>query len=268
MIRNAVIFAIMSFILLACKQSQNKKNELVETIIEDEIPSAIWHYSAYLDSIITKKTIFKYSWTCASFAYEIAYDKSNPDSILFTGYNEVFKMPLVKKDFHTYWAGDTIQHWILNFSNDYNSLTIKEYMYPTYAQKADPNAYDFLKIGTKIDTLSKYFIKNILAGNYKTDDKEISLTDYFESSDGFSDYYKIIGIDSAFTYSLVINFWEMVPQMDLINLYREDGTFYKNLNWSFNEDTLILRNVKEKYKDGDFDGGIADTILYKLLKIK
>jgi hypothetical protein len=261
------IIIIASILFIACHNSSNKKVQQIDTLIPDDIPTSTWHYSSYVDSTIANKSIYKYSWTCASFAYEIDYDKRNPDSIQFTGYNESFKLSLSKKKEHIYWAGDTIQHWIITFSNDYSSLQIKEYMYPTYAKKADPEIYKFVKDNKRIGMLSEYFIKNILSGKYRNEEIEISLTDKFESTDGFSDKYKITGIDSASTYEVVINFWEMVPQMDLINLYRQDGSFYKQYNWSFNNDTLILRNVREIYKDGGFDGGIAEDVVFKIEKI-
>ena len=255
---------------LSCNNSidrQNINKEMVATN-NSTIPTAKWFYKPYIDSSIIKQSIFRYSYSCASFAYEVSYDKNNPDSILFIGYNEDLKLPLIKKSDKVFWAGDTIQHWVLNFSDGFSGMTLKEYMDKSYANKADPKTYHFDRDDIIIQRLSKYFIKNILAGKYESQNREIILTDEFVYSNGFSDYYKIIGIDSVDTYEVIINFWEMVPQMDLIRLFREDGSFYKDYNWQFENNKLIFRQVKELYKDGDFSGGVAEDIIYVLEKTK
>jgi len=247
--------------------SQNDKKEIA-AITDSIIPTANWFYKPYTDSSIIRQSIFKYSYSCASFAYEVSYDKKNPDSILFKGYNENMKLPLIRKSENMFWAGDTIQHWVLTFLDGFSGITLKEYMDKSYANKADPKSYHFDREDKDIKSLSKHFIKNILAGKYKSQNHEIILTDELVKSDNFSDYYKIIGIDSVETYEVVINFWEMVPQMDLINLFRKDGSFYKQYNWQFVNNKLILRRVKELYKNGDFSGGVAENVVYELEKIK
>ena len=261
---------VFGMISLACNNSlssQNNNKEIV-TITEISIPTAKWFYRPYTDSSINRQSIFKYSNSCASFAYEVLYDKNNPDSILFKGYNENMKLPLIRISDNIYWAGDTIQHWVLKFLDGFSRMTLKEYMDKSYANKADSKTYLFDREDKDIESLSKHFIKNILAGKYKSQNHEIILTDELIKTDEFSDYYKIIGIDSVDTYEAVINFWEMVPQMDLINLFRKDGSFYKQYNWQFENNKLILRRVKEIYKDGDFSGGVAENVDYELEKTK
>ncbi len=244
-----------------------------------DFPTGIWHYTAYIDSTIFYKSIFKYAWTFASFAYEVAFDTKQPDSCYFKGYHEDFKLPLKKVSNYVYQAGDTVQYYVLTFENNFSQLKIKEYHNNKYwKQKADPATYIYKRADKNIKSLSKYFIDNILKDKYIASGHSVLFSDSLISKDDFSDYYGIYGIDSAATYEVVIDFWEMVPQMDLINLFDKSGHFIKQYNWSFIGGKLILRNVHNVYKDGDkvvsnssegdFAGGEADDIAYEFEKAK
>jgi len=219
------------------------------------------------DSTIINKSIFKYSYSCASFMYEIIFDKKKPDSIFFKGYNESSYMHLTRISNKVYRTGDTIQYWVITFEIGFNSLTIKEYMKKSYAQKADPNTFRFDKSENDPGKLSKYFIDNILAGQYKDGDQKIVFTNRLVSNDGFYDYYKVDGIDSVKTYDVVINFWDMVPQMDLVRFYNSEGWMMKQYEWEFEGKVLNLRRVEIIYTNaGDFDRGIAKKVVYSLEK--
>lgn len=268
MIRIISILTILTLYSCSNKvegQHSNEQNNLGTTNkVTYEIPDGRWSYSAYLDSTVIEKSIFKYSDGPASFAYNIVYNSNKPDSILLIGYNENIILPLTQKDIRTYWAGDKIQHWVLTFNDNYSRLFIKEYMDPTYAHKADPEEYLFLKSDRDIGKLSNYFVSNILKGKYFSDTVELEITNKLVSKDGFTDYYEIKGIEGIKTFSITINFWEMVPQIDMIYFYNPKGNYVRQYNWSFSKDELILRDVEEIYEDGDFAGGKPTDTAYKL----
>ncbi|PSR52577.1 hypothetical protein AHMF7605_03065 [Adhaeribacter arboris] len=243
------------------KKEAEKRNKVQRPNISysNKISTGKWYFLPYTDSTIINKSIFKYSQSCASFAYMISYDSSNPDSIFFKGYHEETMMPLIKRSDTIFWAGDTIQHWEITFNNDFSSLQFQEYMDKSYAHKADPRLFQFAKSVKEIQNLAIYFNKFILAGAYKNEQSKVRFTDKFE----------VVGIDNAATYELVIDFWEMVPQMDLINLFDKKGELLKQLNWEYDGEILKLRNVRQIYdKDGDLDRGVAEDIIYELKKIK
>lgn len=268
---NRTILIISVTVFVACSK-QTDKQESTDHITEEiqerstgGLPNGNWHYTAYTDSTIYHKSVFRYSWSCASFAYQIIYDRSNSDSIKFIGYNEQVTLPLTKKDENTYWAGDTIQHWILKFSRDYSQLNMLEYIDPSYANKADPKTYNFKLTEKKITRLSKHFVSNIFKGSYINDTLRIELTDNLKKSEPFTDYYELNGFGDYQTYSIVINFFEMVPQMDLINFYDKRGAFVKQYHWKFNNEELFLFNVQEIYDEGgDFSGGKPTDVAFIL----
>lgn len=255
--------------LLSCSNQTDKqikeKQDLQETN-NSGLTSGEWYYSPYVDSTIFNKSIFKYSYTCASFAYQIIYDTNRPDSILFVGYHEQTVLPLIKKEEKMYWAGDKTQHWVLKFNDDFSKLTFKEYMDPTYANKPDPKEYVFTKADKKIkQNLSRHFILGILKGKYINDSLEVELTDRLIKRDDFTDFYELKGLNNLKTYSIAIDFWEMIPQMDLIYFYDNKGnaSYY---NWTFENADLVLRHVEEIYEDGDFAGGKPTEVAYRLKK--
>jgi len=199
------------------EQEGTNTNHVRQERINEGLPSGNWFYLPYTDSTIIKKSVFLYSQTCASYAYQISYDRNNPDSIRFIGYNEQATLPLIKKDEITYRAGDTVQHWVLKFNADYTQL--KEFMDSKYSSKADPNAYKFILAEKEITSPSRHFVSNILKGTYKSGSMRIELTDNLIEKDPFTDYYEVNGFNGFRTYSIAINFWEMIPQMDLIYFY-------------------------------------------------
>jgi hypothetical protein len=237
----------------------------ISGITSSAIPSGIWYYVAYTDSTIIHKSIFKYSYTCASFAYQITIKSDKPDSVHFIGYHEQAVLPLIKKDEFTYWAGNEIQHWVLNYNVDFSEFTLKEYMNPTYANKPDPRVYLFTRAKNKvIYNISEHFSSFIFKGKYVNDSLEIVLSDSLLNSDGYNDFYEVIGFENYKSYSIAIDFWEMIPQMDLINFYDEKGNV-TSYNWTFEE--LVLRSVQILFEDGDFVGGKATDVVYRFRRM-
>lgn len=267
-----IAICILILSLFSCSNQTDKKQNDEQTsketteIISSKLPSGSWYYSAYIDSTIFHKSVFKYSYTCASFAYQITFDTNKPDSIHFIGYHEQTILPLIKKDVKTYWAGDEIQHWELKFNDDFSKLTFTEYMDPTYAHKADLKTYYFSLTENKILSPSKHFVSNILKGVYKNDTLQIELTANLIKKDDFTDFYELKGVNGFQTYSIAVDFWEMIPQMDLIYFYDKNGDaiYY---NWTFDNDDLVLRNVEEIYEDGDFAGGKPTDVAFRLKRV-
>lgn len=269
-----ILIFVTIFSLFSCENQAKKQSNNEQTLAETEefisssipIPTGNWFYSAYIDSTIFHKSIFKFSYTCASFAYQISYDTNNPDSIHFIGYHEKIILPLIKKDDKTYWAGDDIQHWVLKFNDNFSKFALKEYIDPTYTKKAEPKTYYFNLTENKIASLSKHFVSNILKGVYENDTLQIELTEKLNEKSAFTDFYKLKGIDEFKTYSIAIDFVEMIPQMDLIYFYNKDGNS-TSYNWSFDNDDLILKHVEIIHEDGDFVGGKPTEVAFRLRKV-
>jgi len=241
-------------VLYNCKSNKGQGSAIGN---KSTLPTGTWYYQAYIDSTILNKRIYKYSWSCASMAYEITIDSKIPDSCYFKGYHEEWMIKLKKVSDNVYWAGDSLQHWILTFNNDNSTMAMKEYYVKSLEENLDPRTYLFQKRNEEIKDIKKYFIKNILSGVYKDSIREITLTDN----------NKIRGLDSASTFDIELDFWEMVPQMDLI-YFKDNNDKTTRYNWTFIDNKLILKAVHDIYKNEDWDGGVADSIVYKLEKIK
>jgi hypothetical protein len=94
-----------------------------------------------------------------------------------------------------------------------------------------------------LDNEEKYFAKNILAGKYYDSISNITLI--------LKDNLDLEGLDSLDKYSIQIDPWEMVPQMDIINFYDSNREKYKSYNWKFENDVLILSSIIDLYNDGE-----------------
>ena len=298
-----LIILLLSLLILSCQRKQTKQNKIatsIESIIVDIESDSIdifgkWYYTEYTDSTIKYRKIYDYSWSIASFAYEITIDKENPDSATFKGYHEWWTGKLEKISDYVYRYGSDDWHWILRFekSGNITQLYVKHYVDPKYTQEADPNEYVLTKkdlfVGNKslnfseritfsvfsglriIDNEELYFAKHIIAGEYIDIDTERKII--------FKENLELIEIDSFNRYSIHIDFWEMVPQMDIISFYEgEDYNKINHYNWEFKGDSLILRSIIPLYNDGetigpdvkygDYWGAKIDTVFYRLKKIR
>ena len=170
MIRQFLIILTSITLTISCQsgQSSNEKSNISSDSLNLDIYGK-WYYTTYTDSTIKYKKIFDYSWSIASFAYEITIDKNNPDSVNLRGYHETWKMPLKKISDSIYHAADSEeQYWILTFvrnQKDYK-LQVQEYRDASFKQKADPTVYDLYKAQVTLDNEELYFAKNIIAGKY------------------------------------------------------------------------------------------------------
>jgi len=275
---------IVVFLLLFCgcqrkQTTQSKvvnasKTDSIETITEfDSIDIyGKWYYTEYTDSTIQHKKIYDYSWTLASFAYEIIIDKENPDSVVFKGYHEGWTEKLEKNSDNTYRVGDENWNWTLRFEKLGNTtkLYVKQYINPTYAQKADPKEYVLTKKNLHIDNEELYFTKHIISGKY--------IDSYTGSTLILKENLELIGVDFYNKYSILIDFWEMVPQMDIITFYEGNYNKMTHYNWEFKGDSLILSSIISLYdngetigpdvKNGDYAGAEIDKVIYRLKRIK
>jgi hypothetical protein len=223
---------------------------------------------------LNTKKIFDYSWSLASYAYEVSIDKNNKDSITFRGYHEYWKTSLKKVSENTYHAGEGDQYWVLTFT-DFGinpKLQIHEYRDSSFKQKADPTVYELIRKNLKIDNEELYFAKNIIAGEYY--DSISNATIVFEND------LDLTGIDSLNKYSIQIDPWDMVPQMDILRLYNRDNNTYQSYNWRFEGNYFILSSIFDLYNDGertsrdispefgDYAGSEIDSIAFRLIKKK
>jgi hypothetical protein len=251
--RHLLKLIILVFIL-GCDNPNKHNTETTTSFIP---PTGVWYYKGYIDSTILTKKIFDYSGTCASFAYEITIDRKYPDSCYFKGYHEKWMLPFKRINDNSYHAGgDTTQYWILTFDNN-SAMTLKEYRDKSFRQASDPRSYTFEKKNERINDLREYFVKNILSGVYRDSLRELTLTDN----------YKIIGLETLSSFDIELDFLDMVPQMDLIYFKNKNDNVVR-YNWEFNKNELTLKKVHDIYKEGDWEGGVADTIVYKFEKIK
>lgn len=88
---------------------------------------------------------------------------------------------------------------------------------------------------------------------------------------------ELTGNDSLNKYSIQIDPWEMVPQMDIITFYEGNYNKMAHYNWEFKGDSLILSSIISLYdngesigpdvKDGDYAGAKIDKVIYRLKKI-
>lgn len=267
MTRQFLIILTLITLTISC-QSSNGNNDISSDSLTLNIYGK-WYYTTYTDSTIKYKKIFDYSWSIASFAYEITIDKNNPDSVDFRGYHETWRMPLKKISDSLYHAADNEeQYWILRFvrgKKDYK-LQVHEYRDTFFKQKADPTVYDLYKAKVTLDNEELYFAKNIIAGKYFDSISNITLI--------LNNNLELVGIDSLDKYSIQIDPWEMVPQMDIITFYDNNREKYKSYNWRFENDVLILSSIIDLYNDGertgeditaetgDYAGSKIDKIVY------
>jgi len=124
-----------------------------------------WYYTEYTDSTIKEKKIFDYSWSLASFAYEVKIDRKNPNIVAFNGYHESLTSNIKKISKNTYQTtDDKDQYWTLRFVNNGKDtkLYIKEYVNPKFAQKADPKEYVLSRKKVNLKTEELYFAKHII----------------------------------------------------------------------------------------------------------
>lgn len=258
-------------LLIGCNENQPTN---INSGGKDSIPNiyGTWVYTEYTDSTIVHRKIFDYSWTNASFAYLIKLDKTKPDSCIFQGYHEGWTGSFRKVSPDRYMSGDTMQYWLLNFINSGKEiiLEVQEYRHKSFKQKADPTIYIYHKKSVEIKNEEYYFAKHILAGKYG--DPVTTKTIILNTDLSLS------GMDSADHYSIQIDPWEMVPQMDIITFYSDKNTYRKMYNWKFEEDYLVLSSITEIYdngketgpniKDGDYAGAVINEVVKRLKKIK
>jgi len=221
------------------KQSDIDQKPIEQLVIKDAarlIPERhgieSWYSILYMDSTIDQKSIHKYAYSCASYAYKIIVDRSKMDSAEFIGYHESWKDKLEKKDSNIYWMGDETQYWEIKFVDDF--LTMQEF----YKDNNYVVNY-FLKREIEYSSLEDYFSKRIIAGNY--------LDTLTGKQFSFNNDLTITGIDSLIGFSLLIDFWEMVPQMDVIYLNQKNGN-YLEYSWVFNDNFLQLWNFEPPYE--------------------
>jgi hypothetical protein len=265
MTRQFLIILTLITLTISCqsRQSSNGKSDISSDSLTLDIYGK-WYYTTYTDSTIKYKKIYDYSWSIASFAYEITIDKNNPDSVNFRGYHETWRMPLIKISDSVYHAADSDeQYWIIKFvryEKGYK-MQVHEYRDASFKQKADPKVYNLYKLKVTLDNEEKYFAKNILAGKYYDSISNITLI--------LKDNLDLEGLDSLDKYSIQIDPWEMVPQMDIINFYDSNREKYKSYNWKFENDVLILSSIIDLYNDGERIGEdiTAETGDYAGLKI-
>ena len=146
-------------------------------------------------------------------------------------------------------------------------LQVQEYRDASFKQKADPTVYNLYKAQVTLDNEELYFAKNIIAGKYF--DSISNITIILKSN------LELVGIDSLDKYSIQIDPWEMVPQMDIITFYDNNREKYKSYNWRFENDILILSSIIDLYNDGertgeditaetgDYAGSKTDKIQYR-----
>lgn len=271
MTRHFLIIFTLITLAISCQSRQSSNG--IKDITSDSLTLDIygkWYYTTYTDSTIKYKKIYDYSWSIASFAYEITIDKNNPDSVNFRGYHETWRMPLKKISDSLYHAADNEeQYWILKFvrNKKYFKLQVQEYRDTSFTQKADPTVYDLYKAKVTLDNEELYFAKNIIAGKYYDSISHISLI--------LKNNLELVGIDSLDKYSIQIDPWEMVPQMDIITFYDNNREKYKSYNWRFENNVLILSSIINLYNDGvrtgeditaetgDYAGAKTDKIVYR-----
>lgn len=274
MTNNALLLLLFSVLTISCQPKQSTQTK-VEAVIESDSIDIFgkWYYTEYTDSTIKDKKIYDYSWTLASFAYEVTIDRENPDSVVFKGYHEGWISKFKKVSKNTYQtADDKDQYWTLRFEKigDEPKMFVKEFVNPTFSHKADPKEYELTRKNLNINNVELYFAKHILAGKYTDSKTNTTLL--------FKENLELLGMDSLNKYSIQIDPWDMVPQMDIISFYKGNFNDRVDYNWKFISDSLILSNIISLYddgettgpgvKDGDYAGAKIDTVVYRLKKIK
>ena len=267
---------ILTFCLLTlgCQPKNSTQDKTIKELDSDSILiSGKWYYTEYTDSTISERKIYDYSWTLASFAYEVKIDSENPDSVVFKGYHEGWTSKLKKVSKYTFQTTeDKDQYWTLRFEKkgEETKLFIKEYTSPTMAHKADPKEYELSRKTLNINNEELYFAKHILAGKYTDSRTNTTLL--------LKENLELIGIDSLNKFSIQIDPWDMVPQMDIITFYKGDFNNRVDYNWEFKGDSLILSSIISLYDDGvttgpdvkggDYAGAKIDKVVYRLKKTK
>jgi len=172
-----LIIVVFLLLFCGCQRKQTTQNKVENTLKADSIETTTefdcndiygkWYYTEYTDSTIKHKKIYDYSWSLASYAYEVTIDKERPDSVVFKGYHEGWTEKLKKISNNTYRVGEENWHWILRFEklDNITTLYIKQYINPTYAQKADSREYVLTKKINLLATKNYTLLSTLLQEN-------------------------------------------------------------------------------------------------------
>lgn len=264
-------------LLFLCSCSSKQDHSTAQTQTRAKQPTGLqgkWYYTAYTDSTILDRTIYKYAGACASYAYELNFLATQPDSCAFTGYHESTRMPIRATGPGTYRVGtdpDTAifgQYWEIKLTrrNQQECLELKERWNSAADEKkrADPHTYLFFRRKTDFPTsdlaLQRYFAQHLLAGTYRdtATQQEVQLLPNL----------RIRGLGAADTFALRIDFWQMGPQRDMLDLVDTDRDSVQSLHWFFEKNFLILQSVTNEYDEGgDYADSVPDSTLHVLERI-
>ncbi|MDR0825847.1 MAG: hypothetical protein LBM72_01105 [Mycoplasmataceae bacterium] len=272
-----LIFLSIAVLLITCANSTENKTLIPNSTNNNEPTpqidiAGIWYYSNYIDSTIIYKKIYDYSWSIASFGYKIIIN--NTDSLIFHGYHEGAILPIHEISDNKYRVGiNEQQYWILNFTrhNGISKLEVQEHQNALTRQQIDTNIYTFYKKNIDIDNEELYFAKSIIAGQYYDSINNDTIH--------FKDNLDVIGFKDFNHYTIQIDPWDMVPQMDIITLTNTTNKHKISYNWHFEDNAFILSslitlyydedgNVVEECQYCDYAGAKINKIEYRLKKIE
>jgi hypothetical protein len=230
--------------------TENSKEKTKDSITE------YWGDIAYFDSTVLSKKIYDYSNKGASHACLLAFDGSQKDSINMIGYHESYKSSLVKqkqRDGFYKIIDCEEQHFLFLFEDNMVNLRM------VYEKDTTPKRY-FRRIEKEAKDLQKYFAQNIFSGKYQN----LSSGEIIS----FNSDMTVDGIDSVCRYEVLVDFLEMVPQMDIVYYVDDNNKYNAQLHWWFNNDTLFLQEAYSAYEtdNGWVKSGVTGEILkYKII---
>ena len=254
-------------IIFSCScNSRNKTNGNLE--INSDSASNLYKYRSekneieywgditYFDSSLVNKKIYKYSHDgYGSYACILAFDKPEMDSLDMIGYHERYKERLLRINDSTFRFSD--------YDKQYSLISIEGNLISNrMVNNNDTSSKCYYRLISKdLIDLQKYFAKNLISGKYKDIESDNIIR--------FQDDLTISGIDSVKSYKILLDFQEMVPQMDIIYFIDENKKYVAQLHWWFDNDTLLLQEAYDAHETdtGWVDGGVTGKIFkYELIK--
>jgi len=253
------IYLITIIAIFSCNSNQKNTSDENRNLENKSVNEyeGVWGLTNYLDTIVANKQLAKYRIQSPTWSAILLEFKNDSLKAYGSISNKKFLVNTKKDTLTTITSNVTGEKWWLIKNNNnlklvqYSDSKRKDTTTYIYRKREDLNSWtrqnvDFSKIGNNV---TKYFNRNIFAGNYINGTQEVI----------FSSNGQLSGINGFNTFEVRNYFGTLHPHknLDVVTLKNEDNNRFKQYNWVFKNDTLTLTDfVREKvmYNGETYDG--------------
>lgn len=237
------------------------QNDTLKNSLTDLKGFQIWQLDYYPDSILINRSINDNSGWESAYAYNIQFSE---DSCQFIGWHESWWNRLKKtkdKEFKT--IGDETQYWELKFVSNEKLLMRQIFIRDGKADIGQFVPYHKVDKLLTIDYLDHKIAKEIFAGTYS-----VLFNDTFDCEktvvlDGNFGVKGIKGI-ANYNFETAID-WDF-PVFNAFGFTKKGDQVNKGLSFKFSGDTLLIKDYKLIYDNGDFDHVEISKTRIKMIK--